>query len=165
MYKTGKIVVIGQSDVKPEVLLSIAKQLGLDKKRFELYLEYEDAKKFNFQKIQWQPTYSLLMVGPMPHSGSGKGDYMLSQKYQLEQIELDEKIQKLKAALAEGKQSVEDARKWIEIVKQYSEPTELTAELLNNMIDKIVVHEAIKYENGFREQKIEIYYRFVGKID
>ena len=90
---------------------------------------------------------------------------MLSQKYQMEQIELDEKIQKLKAALAEGKQSVEDARKWIEIVKQYSEPTELTAELLNNMIDKIVVHEAIKYENGFREQKIEIYYRFVGKID
>ena len=90
---------------------------------------------------------------------------MLSQKYQLEQIELDEKIQKLKTALAESKQSVEDARKWIEIVKQYSEPTELTAELLNNMIDKIVVHEAIKYENGFREQKIEIYYRFVGKID
>ena len=86
---------------------------------------------------------------------------MLSQKYQLEQIELDEKIQKLKAALAESKQSVEDARKWIEIVKQYSEPTELTAELLNNMID----NEAIKYENGFREQKIEIYYRFVGKID
>ena len=39
VYKTGKIVVIGQSDVKPEVLLSIAKQLGLDKKRFELYLE------------------------------------------------------------------------------------------------------------------------------
>ena len=53
VYKTGKIVVIGQSDVKPEVLLSIAKQLGLDKERFELYLEYEDAKKFNFQKMQW----------------------------------------------------------------------------------------------------------------
>ena len=40
VYKTGKIVVIGQSDVKPEVLLSI-----------------------------------LLIVGPMPHSGSGKGGY------------------------------------------------------------------------------------------
>lgn len=33
------------------------------------------------------------------------------------------------------------------------------------MIDRIVVHEAVKYNNGFREQKIEIYYRFVGKID
>lgn len=75
VYKTGKIVVIGQSDVKAEVLLSIAKNLGLDKKRFELHLEYDDAKNFNFHKMQWQPTYSLIMVGPMPHSGSGKGDY------------------------------------------------------------------------------------------
>lgn len=75
VYKTGKIVVIGQSDVKVEALLSVAKQLGLDKNRFELHLEYEDAKTFNFRKMQWQPTYSLLMVGPMPHSGSGKGDY------------------------------------------------------------------------------------------
>lgn len=90
---------------------------------------------------------------------------MLSQKYQTEQLELEEKIKALKAALAESKQTVEDAKKWIDIVKQYSEPTELTAELLNNMIDKIVVHEAIKYEGGLGEQKIEIYYRFVGKID
>ena len=35
------------------------------------------------------------------------------------------KAEKRKAALAESKQSVEDAKKWIEIVKQYSEPTEL----------------------------------------
>ena len=90
---------------------------------------------------------------------------MLSQKYQLEQIELDDKIKMLKEALTESRQTVDDAKKWIVVVKQYSEPTELTAELLNNMIDKIVVHEAIKYEHGFREQKIEIYYRFVGKID
>ena len=75
VFKNGKIVVIGQSDVKPEVLLSVAKQLGLDKKRFELHLGYEAAKTFNFRKMQWQPTYSLLMVGPMPHSGSEKGEY------------------------------------------------------------------------------------------
>ena len=41
----------------------------------------------------------------------------------------------------------------------------LYPELLNNMIEKIVIHEAIKHDGGFREQKIEIYYRFVGKID
>lgn len=75
MYKTGKIVVISYSDVKSEVLLSIAKQLGLDKNRFELHLGYDDAKTFNFHKMQWQSIYSLLMVGPMPHSGSSKGDY------------------------------------------------------------------------------------------
>lgn len=90
---------------------------------------------------------------------------MLSQKYQLEQIELDDKIKMLKEALAESRQTVDDAKKWIAVVKQYSEPTELTSELLNNMIEKIVIHEAIKHDGGFREQKIEIYYRFIGKID
>ena len=69
VYKTGKIIVIGRSDVKAEVLLSIAKSLGLSKERFELHLDYEDGKTFDFEK-----TYALIMVGPMPHSGTGKGD-------------------------------------------------------------------------------------------
>ena len=51
---------------------------------------------------------------------------MLSQKYQLEQIELDDKIKMLKEALTESRQTVDDAKKWIVVVKQYSEPTELT---------------------------------------
>jgi hypothetical protein len=74
VYTTGKIIVIGQSDVKAEALLSIAKKLGIDKNRFELYLDYEDAKTFNFKKMQWKPQYALVMVGPMPHSGVGKGN-------------------------------------------------------------------------------------------
>jgi hypothetical protein len=74
VYKTGKIVAFGQSDVTAEVLLAIGKKLGIDKNRFEFYLEYEDAKKFNFKKMQWQPSYSVVLVGPMPHSGVSKGD-------------------------------------------------------------------------------------------
>ena len=54
VYKTGKIVVIGQSDVKPEVLLSIAKQLGLDKKRFELYLESYCAAYILLKRPVWR---------------------------------------------------------------------------------------------------------------
>ena len=30
---------------------------------------------------------------------------------------------------------------------------------------KITVHEAVKGEDGSREQEVEIYYRFIGKID
>ena len=43
--------------------------------------------------------------------------------------------------------------------------TELTAELLNTLIEKIVIHEATKGADGMRDQEIEIYYRFIGKID
>lgn len=71
----GKIVVIGQSDTTKERLIAVTKKLGLDKNRFEFYLEYEDAKSFNFGKMQWSDKYSAVLVGPMPHSGTSKGDY------------------------------------------------------------------------------------------
>ena len=90
---------------------------------------------------------------------------MLSQKYQTEQQELSEKIEKLKAELSAEQQTAVDAEKWIALIKQYANPTELTAELLNTLIEKIVIHEAVKTEDGIREQEVEIFYRFVGKID
>ena len=49
--------------------------------------------------------------------------------------------------------------------QQYVKPVELTAELLNNLIEKITGHEAVKGEDGSREQEVEIYYRFIGKIE
>ena len=90
---------------------------------------------------------------------------MLSQKYQTEQKELSEKIEKLKAELSAEQQTAVDAEKWIALIKQYANPTELTAELLNTLIEKIVIHEAVKTEDGIREQEVEIFYRFVGKLD
>ena len=90
---------------------------------------------------------------------------MLSQKYQAEQQELVEKIDRLKTELSVEKQTTADAEKWVVLIKQYSEPTELTAEMLNTLIEKIVVHEAVKDSDGTRTQEIEIFYRFVGKID
>lgn len=90
---------------------------------------------------------------------------MLSQKYQQEQMELNDKINKLKEDLAMKQENTVNAEKWIELIKQYTHPTELNAELLNTLIEKIVVHEAVKHETGLREQEIEIYYRFVRKID
>ena len=90
---------------------------------------------------------------------------MLSQKYQTEQQELIEKIDNLKAELAKKQQTVVDAEKWIALIKQYADPKELTAELLNTLIEKIVIHEAVKGEDGTRDQEIEIFYRFVGKIE
>ncbi len=90
---------------------------------------------------------------------------MLSEKYQGEQKELDEKIQQLHEAMESAVQTAVDAEKWVGLMKQYVNPTELTAELLNTLIEKILVHEAVKGEDGSREQEVEIFYRFIGKID
>ncbi len=90
---------------------------------------------------------------------------MLSGKYQSEQVELDGKIQQLQAVIAAESQNEADAEKWIAVMKECINPTELTAELLNTLIEKIFVHEVVKSEDGSREQEVEIFYRFIGKID
>ena len=90
---------------------------------------------------------------------------MLSGKYQNEQTELETKIRQLHEAMEAAVQTATDAEKWIALMKQYVNPVELPAELLNTLSDKITVHEAVKGEDGSREQEVEIYYRFIGKID
>lgn len=90
---------------------------------------------------------------------------MLSVKYQQEQAELDAKIQTLKAALEEAKQTTSNAEQWVKLIRQYSHITELTAPLLNTLIEKIIVHDATKEADGTKTQEVEIFYRFIGKID
>ena len=68
-------------------------------------------------------------------------------------------------AAAVKKQTVEDAQKCVELIKQSCVRKELTAELLNTLIEKNIVHEAAEDDFGFRQQEIETIFRFVGKID
>ncbi len=60
-------------------------------------------------------------------------------------------------------QETDGAEKWLSLIRKYTELTELTAPLLNELVDKIVIHKAIDEEDGSRTQEIEIFYRFVGK--
>ena len=69
------------------------------------------------------------------------------------------------AQLNSTREQESSINKWIDLIKQFSSPTELTAEMLNTLIEKVVVHEATKDADGKRTQEIEIFYRFVGKID
>ena len=41
----------------------------------------------------------------------------------------------------------------------------MIAELLNALIEKILIHEGVKNPDGTKDQEIEIYYRFIGKVE
>ncbi len=73
-YKDGKIVVIGQTSVKEEELRIVAKKAGIGSSRFEFCLEYEATKTFQYSKLQYAPQYRVVLVGPIPHSSTGKAD-------------------------------------------------------------------------------------------
>lgn len=89
----------------------------------------------------------------------------MSERYQQEQEHLQQCIADIEAQFDKAKENSANVKKWIALIKQYTNLTELTAPLLNALIEKIVVHEAVKSADGIREQEIEIFYRFVGKID
>ena len=90
---------------------------------------------------------------------------MLSEKYQNEQNELTTKIRQLTEAAEVDAQTEDNAGKWVTLIRRYENPTELTPELVNALIEKILVHEAVKSKDGAREQEVEIFYRFIGKLD
>ena len=71
-YKSGKILVIGEAEVKEKVLLGVAKELGIDKDRFEFCLDYNKAQKYEYSKLSYNPSYRVVMFGPVPHSSTGK---------------------------------------------------------------------------------------------
>ena len=56
-----------------------------------------------------------------------------------------------------------DITQFISNVKKYTEITEITPEILNELIEKILIHQAEKIDDK-KVQEIDIYYRGVGII-
>jgi hypothetical protein len=71
----GKILIFGDSKIKDRIIYGCLKEYGIDKERIELHLGYEEAKKYDFRKLQYNSLYRLILFGPVPHSMTGKGDY------------------------------------------------------------------------------------------
>ena len=54
------------------------------------------------------------------------------------------------------------AENFLALARKYTDITELTTPMLNEFVEKIIVHEAVKTERGFLRQKVEIYFNFIG---
>lgn len=89
---------------------------------------------------------------------------MLASEYEQEQKELKVKITKLDDLIENGETQTKDLKQLLVNVRKYTDPQELTAQMVNDLVDKIVVYAPDK-SSGHRRQKIEIYYNAVGIID
>ena len=87
----------------------------------------------------------------------------LSFNYDKEQQELKLKIEQLSKDIENTEKKDTDITQFISNVKKYTEITELSSEILNELIEKIVIHQQEKV-NGKKVQEIDIYYRGVGII-
>lgn len=87
----------------------------------------------------------------------------LSFNYDKEQQELKLKIEQLSKDIENTEKKDTDITQFISNVKKYTEITELSAEILNELIERIVIHQQEKV-NEKKVQEIDIYYRGVGII-
>ncbi len=156
---------IEQANISEEKLLKRLLKSGDSERDKAVKKQTAELAKAEKRKVEVDKLFVKMYEDWTAERITGYNFSMLSQKYQAEQQELIAKIDKLKAKLSSERENADGAERWICLIKKYSHPIELTAELLNALIEKIVVHEATKGSDGTREQEIEIFYRFVGKID
>jgi len=87
----------------------------------------------------------------------------LSGAYEQEQGELKHQNIGLQSELEAFNADSVKADRFIEIVKRYTEFGELTNAMLNEFVEKILVHEADK-TTGERVQQVEIHFNFIGNF-
>ena len=87
----------------------------------------------------------------------------LVKSYEDEGQELKRQMQDLKRSLTDSEQDEEKLSKFLKMVKTYSEIRELTPEILNSFVEKIVISETEWYA-GRKMQEVKIIYKFVGAI-
>lgn len=88
----------------------------------------------------------------------------LSRTYEQEQAQLTESVSKLSVIVRESETQAVNIQSFLKIVRKYTEPTKLTATMLREFVDKIVVHAPDK-SSGHRVQRIDVHYNFIGEID
>ena len=87
----------------------------------------------------------------------------LVKSYEDEGQELKRQMQDLKRSLTDSEQDEEKLSKFLKMVKTYSEIRELTPEILNSFVEKIIISETEWYA-GRKMQEVKIIYKFVGAI-
>ena len=87
----------------------------------------------------------------------------MTKTFEEEQAELKKSIPELTYEITTLKARSDAADKFTKVIDSYTDIKELNADILNELIDKIVVHHKEKLY-GKTYQQVEIYYRFVGEL-
>ena len=87
----------------------------------------------------------------------------LDAQYAKEQDALEVEIAELEKAVTGYEQSQKSAEKFIALIDKYENFDTLTNTMLNEFVEKILVHERVRKGSQDTTQEIEIYFNFLGR--
>jgi hypothetical protein len=103
--------------------------------------------------------YEDKILGKLPESRFAT----LDARYADEQDELSGEIEKLEQAVSGYEHKQQSTEKFIALIDKYENFDTLTTTMLNEFVEKIVVHERDREGCQDTTQEVEIYFNFVGK--
>ena len=86
----------------------------------------------------------------------------LMNQYDSEQLALESRIEELRQKVESDEAPKLDTRRFIALIHKYKDCEELTDVMLYDFIEKIVVHTATGGKTIYRQQKLDIYFNFIG---
>ena len=89
---------------------------------------------------------------------------MLDAQYAKEQSELTTEISALEKAVKGYEKHEKDADRFIALIDKYENFDKLTVTMLNEFVEKILVHERDRKGSRDTTQEVEIYFNFVGRF-
>ncbi|HEL1179281.1 TPA: recombinase family protein, partial [Streptococcus equi subsp. zooepidemicus] len=90
---------------------------------------------------------------------------ILNSQYETEQRALSKEIKELEFAISRYEKETDKARKFISLISRYENFDELTTTIINEFVEKIIIHERDRKGSQTSKQKIEIYFNFIGNYE
>ena len=134
-------------------------QFSKDNKRQQLQLQKDEHRSKEIDRII-QKLYEDNLLGKI----SDERFVKLSQSYEEEQKQLQTSISDLTEKLTKQQEDSLNISKFMARISKYTELPELTVEIVNELIDKIVIHKPTGTKRN-RIIQIDIYYNFIGKLN
>ena len=128
-------------------------------KKLKAALKHQE-KRYAELDILLKKVYEDNALGRLPD----KRYEMLSAGYEKEQAELEQFIKACREQLTQYDEDTDRTEEFLALVHKYTDITELTPVIINEFVDKILVHKAEKID-GERVMEIEIYLNFIGKVE
>ena len=162
-----------------DTLKDIKKYLDEDNEAFicSIQNEMEEKEKIEIEKKKVRLTesqnrlrelerlmcriYEDMILNKIPNSRYE----ILNNQYETEQITLSKEIKDLEQQVSRYEKETDRARKFISLISRYENFDELTTTMINEFVEKVIVHERDRKGSQTSKQKIEIYFNFIGNYE
>ena len=164
-------------EIVAKTIKEVIKYANLDKERFveEIQSHIEDRQTVDFTEQKKRMAVCERRIGELEiliakiyednalGKLSDKRYTVLYNQYEGEQEQLQNELDGYRTEQKQYENDHKSATRFLKLVERYSSAEEMSTLMLNEFVEKIVVHERDRKGSSDTTQKIEIYFNFIGE--